>query len=83
MDKKILTDFQLGMHTRVINILKMESDLRKTLENNEFCLHYQPIISLKTQTTINLETLVRWEHPKQGLIFPYQLIPLAEESALY
>jgi len=74
--------FQQGMHTNVINILRMESDLRSALDNNEFCLYYQPIISLSEWKTVGLEALVRWEHPERGLIMPDEFIPLAEETGL-
>jgi diguanylate cyclase (GGDEF)-like protein/PAS domain S-box-containing protein len=74
--------FQAGMHSRVVNILRMESDLRKALEREEFCLHYQPVISLETNQIVAVEALVRWEHPQHGLIRPDLFIPLAEESGL-
>jgi len=74
--------FQPGMHTHVINMLRMERDLRKALEREEFCLYYQPIISVETFKTVGLEALVRWQHPEQGLIPPDLFIPLAEETGL-
>ncbi len=74
--------FQPGMRTKVINILRMESDLRKALEREEFRLYYQPIISLENQNTVGLEALIRWIHPEKGLIPPDSFIPLAEESGL-
>ena len=74
--------FQPGMHTHVINMLRMERDLRKALEREEFCIYYQPIISLETFKTVGLEALVRWQHPEQGLISPDLFIPLAEETGL-
>ncbi len=74
--------FQPDMHIDVVNKLRMERDLRKALEREEFRLHYQPIISLETRQTVGLEALVRWQHPKQGMIRPDLFIPLAEESGL-
>lgn len=74
--------FQQGMHTNVINILRMESDLRNALDNNEFCLYYQPIVSLSEWKIVGLESLIRWEHPERGLIMPDEFIPLAEETGL-
>jgi len=74
--------FQEGMHTQVVNLLRMESDLRRALERHEFRLFYQPIISLKTRQIVSLEALVRWEHPEQGLVMPDKFIPVAEETGL-
>ncbi|EDN68188.1 diguanylate cyclase/phosphodiesterase [Beggiatoa sp. PS] len=74
--------FQPGMHTRVVNLLRMERDLRQAIEQQQFCLYYQPIIESATGKTIGLEALVRWIHPEQGLIPPDLFIPLAEETGL-
>jgi diguanylate cyclase (GGDEF)-like protein/PAS domain S-box-containing protein len=74
--------FQSGMHTDVLNLLRMESDLRKALEREEFVVYYQPIISLVTKTTIGFEALVRWQHPERGLVPPDKFIPVAEETGL-
>ncbi|HHB93485.1 MAG TPA: EAL domain-containing protein [Thioploca sp.] len=74
--------FHPGMRTKVINMLKMETDLRKALDREEFHLYYQPIISLENRNTVGLEALIRWIHPEKGLIPPDAFIPLAEESGL-
>ncbi|MEK7991517.1 MAG: EAL domain-containing protein [Thiotrichaceae bacterium] len=74
--------FQSGMHTNVLNLLRMESDLRKALEREEFVVYYQPIISLETHSTIGFEALVRWNHPERGLVLPDEFIPIAEETGL-
>jgi len=74
--------FQQGMHTHVVNVLRIERDLRKAFDNNEFCLYYQPIISLENQNTVSLEALLRWNHPKKGFIRPDEFIPIAEETGL-
>ena len=74
--------FQPGMHTQVLNILRMESDLRKALDREEFKVYYQPIVSLETLHPVGLEALIRWQHPEQGFIRPDQFIPLAEEIGL-
>jgi EAL domain-containing protein (putative c-di-GMP-specific phosphodiesterase class I) len=62
--------------------MRMESDLRKAFERGEFCLFYQPIISLENRHTVSLEALLRWQHPEKGLISPDQFIPLAEDTGL-
>jgi len=74
--------FQEGMHTNVVNMVRMERDLRIALEKQQFCLYYQPIISLENYTTVALEALVRWIHPEQGMIRPDLFIPLTEETGL-
>jgi len=60
----------------------LKHDLRYALENDEFILHYQPFINLKTNQIIGIEALMRWVHPKKGLIPPLQFIELAEETGL-
>ncbi len=79
-DKSVI--FQPGMRTRIVNMLKMEGDLRKALERDELLVYYQPIISLETHKLVGFEALVRWQHPQQGLISPNSFIPLAEETGL-
>lgn len=74
--------FQPGMHTQVVNLLRMESDLRKALDREEFSVFYQPIVSLENFNTVGVEALLRWHHPEYGLIRPDLFIPLAEETGL-
>ena len=62
--------------------LKLESDMRKALQRNEFILHFQPQVNLETGRIIGCEALVRWQHPERGLIPPNIFIPVAEESGL-
>ncbi len=62
--------------------LKMENDLRWAISRDELILHYQPIVDLKTQQLQGVEALVRWRHPKQGLIAPGLFIELAEEIGI-
>jgi len=65
----------LQMQTRRI----MEQDLRKALPAGEFELYYQPVLNLASNEISGFEALIRWNHPKQGLIAPGTFIPLAEE----
>ena len=60
----------------------METALRHALEHQEFALHYQPVVDLTTGQISEVEALVRWAHPQQGLVPPGQFIPLAEETGL-
>ena len=61
---------------------ELENDLRRAIQQNEFELHYQPIIDAKTSRICSVEALIRWRHPIKGIIFPDQFIGLAEESGL-
>ncbi len=60
----------------------LESDLRKALAKNQIKVLYQPIIYLPTEELAGFEALVRWEHPKRGLMSPVEFIPVAEQSDL-
>jgi EAL domain-containing protein (putative c-di-GMP-specific phosphodiesterase class I) len=65
----------LQMQTRRV----MEQDLRKALPAGEFELYYQPVVNLASNEISGFEALIRWNHPKQGLVAPATFIPLAEE----
>jgi diguanylate cyclase (GGDEF)-like protein len=74
--------FVTGMRVQVMNRLQLETDLRRAIERQEFQLHYQPIIHLKTGKLAGFEALVRWQHPQRGLVPPIEFIPIAEETDL-
>jgi diguanylate cyclase (GGDEF)-like protein len=74
--------FDHGMHARAVSRLQLESDLRHAIEQNEFCVYYQPIVSLQTGRLAGFEALVRWNHPRRGLVLPADFIPVAEETGL-
>jgi diguanylate cyclase (GGDEF)-like protein len=75
--------FDKSMYSQALERLKLESDLRRALdEQRELRVYYQPQVWLKTGEVFAMEALVRWEHPEQGLILPSQIIPLAEETGL-
>jgi len=73
--------YQADMNTRSLERLAMENDLRQGLEQGHFVVHYQPQLSMTGQVN-GVEALVRWNHPRHGLIAPGRFIPLAEESGL-
>jgi diguanylate cyclase (GGDEF)-like protein/PAS domain S-box-containing protein len=70
------------MNTKSHEKIMMESSLRKAFENNEFRLYYQPQVDILTGEIKGVEALIRWQHPKLGLIPPGDFIPLAEETGL-
>ncbi|MEQ1603316.1 MAG: EAL domain-containing protein [Pyrinomonadaceae bacterium] len=74
--------FDPKLHTGAVSLLQIEIDLRNAIEQKEFVLHYQPIVSLDSGTTVGFEALVRWNHPLRGLIQPSDFIPVAEETGL-
>ncbi len=74
--------FDSDMHQSAMAVLKLETDLRRAVERQEFVLHYQPIVSLATERIIGFEALLRWQHPERGLLHPEQFIGAAEETGL-
>jgi diguanylate cyclase (GGDEF)-like protein/PAS domain S-box-containing protein len=74
--------FDRAMHADALARLQMETDLRRALENDEFQLHYQPIVDLQSGEVAGFEALLRWEHPLQGMVFPTEVIRVAEETGL-
>ena len=74
--------YQPTTHKTVMSQVQLRTELQRALENDEFVLHYQPLVTLETERISGLEALVRWQHPERGLIPPLDFIPLAEESGL-
>ncbi len=62
--------------------LQFENDLRRAVEREEFCVYYQPIVSLENGRIVGFEALVRWLHPDRGLVLPGEFIAIAEETGL-
>ncbi|MEP6885726.1 MAG: EAL domain-containing protein [Gammaproteobacteria bacterium] len=71
-----------SMNVHTVERLELESDLRHALERGEFLLHYQPKVVTATGSIIGVEALLRWKHPRRGLVPPMDFIPLAEETGL-
>jgi diguanylate cyclase (GGDEF)-like protein/PAS domain S-box-containing protein len=74
--------FDPAMQARAQERLELEAELRRAVEQEEFVLHYQPIVSLRDGSMVGFEALLRWQHPERGLLKPSAFMPLAEETDL-
>ncbi len=74
--------FHQQMYADTKQLLETENDLHKAILQEQFVLHYQPIVSLTTDTLHGFEALVRWNHPTKGLVYPDKFIHVAEETGL-
>lgn len=74
--------FDADMRASVMARLQLETDLRHALDRNEFRNFYQPIVSLDSGRIVGLEALLRWQHPKRGLLGPEEFIFVAEETGM-
>jgi diguanylate cyclase (GGDEF)-like protein/PAS domain S-box-containing protein len=74
--------FEASMQEAVTRRLELENDLRRALDAREFVLYYQPIVDLGKGSIVGLEALLRWQHPKRGLVPPARFIDVAEETGL-
>ncbi len=74
--------FETELHNLLLTQIELEADLRKAVLNKDFVLLYQPIVNLETNQIRGVEALIRWQHPKRGIIPPLEFIPLAETTGL-
>ncbi len=72
--------FQISMRERVEADHTLAADIRRGLAAHEFINHYQPIVDTQTGRVVNIEALVRWSHPKRGLVYPSHFIDMAEAT---
>jgi diguanylate cyclase (GGDEF)-like protein/PAS domain S-box-containing protein len=74
--------FDAGMHARAVSLLKLETELRRAVQREEFRVHYQPIVELETGRIAGFEALVRWQYPEGQLLAPGAFMAVAEETGL-
>jgi diguanylate cyclase (GGDEF)-like protein len=74
--------FERDMHDTMQARMELEMDLRDALENEEFFLAYQPTFNLSDMSPNGVEALIRWKHPRRGVVQPNDFIPLLEETGL-
>jgi diguanylate cyclase (GGDEF)-like protein len=75
-------EYKPHLHTAVVRRTELEAELRGALMDNQFVLHYQPIVDLTTNRIVGTEALIRWQHPTRGLLAPSEFITAAEMSGL-
>ena len=82
MGKARFKVFNKRMHEQALQLMELETDLRRAIENGDFHAVYQPIINIAEGRVAGFEALVRWDHATQGVIMPDTFIPLAEDTGL-
>ncbi len=80
--KNTISVFEPRMSSSIWERMNTEVALRKAYENEEFVIHFQPIIDLRSGEIVELEALIRWEHPEYGLVEPNEFIGVAEQTGL-
>jgi diguanylate cyclase (GGDEF)-like protein/PAS domain S-box-containing protein len=74
--------FEPSMNDEALRRLRLENELRQALERGEFKVYYQPILTLDGSRFVGAEALVRWEHPRRGLLLPDEFLSVAEDTGL-
>lgn len=74
--------YRQSMNDKAAEKLRLENDLHRALEQQEFVLYYQPIMDVKTGNILSMEALLRWNHPDRGMVPPMEFIPQTEENGL-
>lgn len=77
-----VADFEPALQQAAEERVALETELRAALPLGQFELHYQPLLDLRSQNIIGFEALLRWRHPKRGLMAPGHFLPLAEDIKL-
>jgi diguanylate cyclase (GGDEF)-like protein len=74
--------FEPSMETEANQRRALEIDLRTAVAEGSFEIHYQPLVDLKTNAVTGCEALLRWRHPRRGMVSPAEFVPIAEETGL-
>lgn len=74
--------FDRSMNTQILRRLELETAMRRAIDRQEFEVFYQPVVQLATERIVEVEALIRWNHPQKGMIPPAEFIPVAEETGL-
>ena len=74
--------FHPGLHDQLLRRLELELDLERAVENDELTVHYQSVVDLASSTVTGVEALMRWRHPRRGVVMPGEFIPVAESTGL-
>ena len=74
--------FNRDMHRYVMARLQLETDLRRAVERSQLRIHYQPFVDLARDEVVGFEALLRWHHPRRGLLPPDEFLSVAEETGL-
>jgi diguanylate cyclase (GGDEF)-like protein/PAS domain S-box-containing protein len=74
--------YATGMHAEAVARLEVKADLERAIDAEQLVVHYQPVVDLASSRIVSLEALVRWPHPRRGMVGPNDFIPLAEETGL-
>lgn len=74
--------FDRSMHTSAVDLIRLEGELKRAVEREEWLVYYQTIISLTSGKTVGAEALVRWQHPQRGVLPPQEFIHVAEDTGL-
>ncbi len=74
--------FDAAMYESALKFIDCRRGIQTGLDNDEFEVHYQPIVDADTEELVSMEALVRWKHPERGYVSPVEFIPVAEETGL-
>ncbi len=74
--------FDRSMHSRAVELLRMETELRRAIERSEFQVYYQPVVTIAEGRITGFEALIRWNHPERGMVPPSEFIRMSEDTGM-